>query len=279
MKQQTQEWLDLRKSKIGASDAPVLMRDSPWKTPYTLWLEKLGYYEQPRTQAMQRGIDLEPVARQKLEEHFGRNLQPAIVFHPKINFMMASLDCLDANREICVEIKTANAIDHKMAKEGKIPQKYYAQLQHQMCVLDMDSMFYYSFDGQEGEIVPVNKNNEYIDLMIGAESSFYECMMTLEPPTLFDKDYLEINDSKWQKCALEFIETKRARKELEEKEKVLTDQLIQMAKGQNCYGAGIKLTKVVRKGNVDYQSIPAFKEIDIEQYRKKPTSYWKFTDN
>jgi predicted phage-related endonuclease len=42
MQQQTPEWLEFRKNKIGASDAPIIMETSPWKTPYQLWLEKLS---------------------------------------------------------------------------------------------------------------------------------------------------------------------------------------------------------------------------------------------
>lgn len=40
--QNTQEWEKFRLQKIGASDAPIIMGVSPWKTPFQLWLEKQG---------------------------------------------------------------------------------------------------------------------------------------------------------------------------------------------------------------------------------------------
>lgn len=40
--QNTQEWEKFRLQKIGASDAPIIMGVSPWKTPFQLWLEKTG---------------------------------------------------------------------------------------------------------------------------------------------------------------------------------------------------------------------------------------------
>ncbi len=52
--QHSNEWLELRKNKIGASDAPIIMKVSPWKTPYRLWEEKLGLTECVSNQAMKR---------------------------------------------------------------------------------------------------------------------------------------------------------------------------------------------------------------------------------
>ncbi len=59
MQQNTPEWLEYRKTKIGASDAPILMNCSPWSSPYDLWMEKKGMKAPKKmTPAMQRGIDL-----------------------------------------------------------------------------------------------------------------------------------------------------------------------------------------------------------------------------
>ena len=38
--------------------------------------------------------------------------------------------------------------------------------------------------------------------------------------------------------------------------------------------AGIKLTKQTRAGSIDYASIPELKNVDLESYRKKPTTFW-----
>ena len=42
--QQSEEWLEFRRSRIGASDAPIIMGVSPWKTHYKLWVEKIQGY-------------------------------------------------------------------------------------------------------------------------------------------------------------------------------------------------------------------------------------------
>jgi hypothetical protein len=40
-------------------------------------------------------------------------------------------------------------------------------------------------------------------------------------------------------------------------------------------GAGIRLSKIPRKGAVDYSQIECLKELDLEPYRKKSIEYWK----
>lgn len=52
---------------------------NPWITPYQLWLTKTGRFEPPVTQAMQRGTDLEPVARAAYEEETGLVMQPLVL--------------------------------------------------------------------------------------------------------------------------------------------------------------------------------------------------------
>ena len=37
VEQGSKEWLALRNNKIGASDAPIIMGESSWTTPFQLW--------------------------------------------------------------------------------------------------------------------------------------------------------------------------------------------------------------------------------------------------
>src|SRR3990167_10286820 len=56
-------WLEARRQGLGASDAPVILGLSPWKTPLALYAEKLGLeIEEPeQTEAMAWGLRLQPV--------------------------------------------------------------------------------------------------------------------------------------------------------------------------------------------------------------------------
>lgn len=274
--QQTPEWLEMRKNKIGASDAPVIMGVSPWMTPYALWEEKLGIRKgRPQNEAMRRGLELEEMARKSFEEKTGIIVFPQVVFHPENEWMMASLDGMDIEQKHIVEIKCANSEDHEHAKQGKIPDKYFPQLQHQLEVTGLDTAFYYSFDGKEGVVVECHRNTKYIRDLVDEEKAFWSCMQNFVAPKLSERDYTIREDDVWTMCAEQWKSAQKGLIELEKKEKELRDLLISMTNGTNVKGAGITVSKVVRKGNIDYAKVTELKGVNLEPYRKEPIEFWR----
>jgi hypothetical protein len=70
------EWLAYRLAKRNASESAAVMGLNPWMTPYQLWLAKTGRQQTVVTAAMQRGTDLEPLARARYEDQTGLVMQP-----------------------------------------------------------------------------------------------------------------------------------------------------------------------------------------------------------
>ncbi len=175
MEQGSLEWLALRKTKITATDAPVIMGENPWKDPLTLYREKKDpdFFSQSN-ERMKRGIELEPIARFYFVLDTGIMVEPRLVIK---DWAMASLDGISSCGKHVVEIKCPSKKYHDMAKHGILPPHYIAQLQHQMWVCDIDSMYYYSFDGSEGVSVPVARNPCYLDMLIQREEIFYDCLV------------------------------------------------------------------------------------------------------
>ncbi len=185
--QQSEEWLNFRKSKIGASDAPIIMGVSPWKTAHELWMEKMSCENTViSNSSMERGIELEPIARDLFENLLSVKVEPRVKIHPKYEWMIASLDGIDDDQKIMVEIKCPNKRDHKLAEEGKIPDKYYPQLQHQLEVCQLDMGYYFSFNGKNTALVKIYRNDEYIKLLIREELKFYECMINFIVPKPYE---------------------------------------------------------------------------------------------
>lgn len=49
-----------------------------------------------------------------------------------------------------------------------------------------------------------------------------------------------------------------------------------MMDGQsNTKGAGVRICRMVSKGNVDYKAIPELKNVDLKKYRKAPIEPWQ----
>lgn len=272
--QQSPEWHELRKTKIGASDAAVILGISPWKTPYELWLEKKGKWEISINPHMQRGMDMEEEARKAFEEFKGVFVSPRVIIHEEHEFMMASLDGIDMLEQIAVEIKCPNETVHEMAKNTEIPPYYYAQIQHQLAVSGLDYMYYYTYRNPEGftvgEGVPVlvNRNEDYIENLIALEKEFYEMMINDTPPELTNKDTVERDDDEWKQKSLEFLSIREKIEELKKQEEALKEELIKLSDGQSCKGYGVQLTRSIRKGSIPYSSLKEIQEMDLEKYRK-----------
>ena len=67
------EWLQVRRSGIGGSDAAAALGLSPWKSPLELWEEKAMGKTQPRQEndAMIFGRLLEPIVREEFVRRTG----------------------------------------------------------------------------------------------------------------------------------------------------------------------------------------------------------------
>lgn len=257
-----EEWLEWRRQGIGASDAPVIMGVSPFKTVNQLWKEKVMGWKQPDNPAMARGRALEDEALGAFMMETGFFLTSQVQkVHKEHDWMRATLDGWDEKERIAVEIKTSRTV------HDEVPEHYYPQLQHQMEVLDVPSMFYYSYDGIRGNLLKIDKNPGYIEKMIAAEEIFWERVR---------EGLLDLSDNDEFNHHLEKIEEiKAAKKSLQEEESFHLAQLILFSDGCAAKGRGGALYQAERKGNVDYSQIPELKGIDLEAYRKPSTTYWQ----
>lgn len=164
----SQDWLLWRTRGIGSSDAPVLAGVSPWKDVYELWSEKVtGESKVKDNWAMQRGRDLEAVARDIFEFEYGCLVPPRNLVHPKYAFIKASLDGLCEAENYLVEFKAPGKADLELAKLGVIPDKYYAQVQWQLLVSGCKFGMYVCYDGKTSLYpVKVFPNQRYIKNLV-----------------------------------------------------------------------------------------------------------------
>jgi len=106
LRQNTPEWQRWRLGGIGASDAPVLMGDVAFKTPRMLWSMKTGRTGRDRDNpAARRGRELEQLARRVYEKRLGIQMEPICLVHEELDWMRASLDGINFDGDIVLEIK------------------------------------------------------------------------------------------------------------------------------------------------------------------------------
>jgi len=275
--QNTDEWLNWRRGKVGASDAPIIMGISPYDTPYDLWERKLQLVEEKKkTFQMKRGSDLENEALNCFNLKMGFSMLPQVLKCKSCEWMIASLDGYDC--QSAVEIKCPGKADHQLAVNGKIPDKYYPQLQHQLLVAELEMMWYCSYDGSSIEIVVVRSDKEYQEKLIEKEKEFYRCLKEFIPPEMSDRDFLKREDPFWIELSERYLNVKRQLKQLESEEKYLRESLVKACDGKSCLGNGIKLNRVARKGSIKYDDIPNLIGVDLESYRASPTVSYRITE-
>jgi putative phage-type endonuclease len=275
--QNTPQWHRWRMQGIGASDAPVIMGESPFKTPRTLWSIKTGRkQEDPGGPAARRGRELEWFARRAYERKTGTQMEALCLVHEEFQWMRASLDGLSFDGSTLLEIKCPLSLwDRASAQEGRIPSHYHAQLQHQLEVSGAEQAHYWSFHGTEGILIDVRPDREYAKRLVEAEAAFWQLVKENHWPEVANEELDLSADPKWRHAALRYREVKLRLESAAFEEHQLRTTLERMAAARRTYGCGVEVLKSSRKGVVDYSAVPELRGVNLEPYRKPPVAVMK----
>jgi len=276
MQQGTSEWLEFRRSKLGASDAPIVLGISPYKTPHELWLEKTGRKEPPAMNyAMKRGHELEDSLRIAYEELTGNIMMPKVITHDEFDWMMASLDGVSMDGSIILEIKTCNAKIFEAAKSGKPIDHHYAQIQHQLaCAPDAEFVHYFIEHKGEHHLLKVVRDEEYIQKLTCDLIMFHQCMIEDIAPELTEDDYVVIeHDPEFAEAAQLWLSAKESLDEAKKAYDTAKSSLMECTDDGNCMGYGVVLNRCQRKPT-DCKQAALDAKVDISQYTSESIGYW-----
>ena len=277
VEQGSPEWLGWRKTVITATDCPAIMGSSPWQTGYKCWQRKLGLVEEQKSNAaMERGKELEPIARHAFISETLLRMSPAVVESTDHNFLGASLDGITDEGKYILEIKCGGEKLHQMAERGVIPEYYEHQMQHQLLVTGAEKCYYYSFNGTSGIIIEVFPDPLFAINFLPIAQEFWKGVVYFEPPALTQKDYKDMSDNlSWHEYATMYREINAILKANEDKKDYIRRKLIELCDGESSSGHGVKVCNIATKGRIDYDRIPEIRDLDLNKYRKETTHSWK----
>jgi putative phage-type endonuclease len=186
------EWLEVRRSAIGASEAPILLGVSPFKSPMALFAEKLELVERDaQSEAMRWGQLLEPALAAKYGEETGHSLHDRGRYTLRrsrdIPWMVATLD-----REITKagERPVPAVLELKMRSyaapgtwEDEPPIDVLVQVQHQLAVTGWPwAAVAVLLAGRTFKRFVVERHEAFIAKLCIAEVAFMERLQTQTPP-------------------------------------------------------------------------------------------------
>ncbi len=175
LEQGSPEWHVWRRGGIGASDAPAIMGECPWKSANYLLREKSEPNAKPRQNAaMARGTRLEPEARQSYVNSTGKEVVPACLQSKQYPWLRASVDGICVTNHILVEIKCGDSSYRQTANEKRVPRYYYGQLQHQLAVTGFAAADFWCYlPGRPELLLSVPRDEPYIERMLKLELEFW----------------------------------------------------------------------------------------------------------
>ena len=172
--QGSDKWLAWRRNGIGASDAPAIMSENPFKSRSRLINEKVNNPKVRLNDKMKEGTALEPEARKSFENQLGVDVAPVCLESTKFPWLKASLDGLSADGLVAVEIKCGESAYQHVDKYGTVPRYYYGQVQHILAITGLSIIHFWNYRRQRRPLrLAVKRDHEYIFRLLSAEEEFW----------------------------------------------------------------------------------------------------------
>lgn len=262
------EWHAHRAAYRNASETPAVLGVSPWVTPYQLWLQRSGRAQPEVNQAMLRGTQLEPLAREAYEKLTGHVMQPLVLVKGDYS---ASLDGITLDGGLILEIKCpvkGRGSDlWKAASVGIVPEHYRWQIETQLMVAGAERAHLFVFDGQEGILVEQRPSKPDWGVIEDGWAGFMRFIAEDLPPPLTDRDTVIRTDDEWRHAAQEYLVAKEQSDALGARLDELKSRLVGHTSHSSEKGAGVQVTRYWKAGAVDYKKVPELGGVDLERYR------------
>lgn len=177
-KMSSTEWLALRKTGIGGSDAGTVCGLNPYSSPMKLFHDKTGQgIEELDNESVRQGHDLEEYVARRFTEAAGLKVRRSNYMYRNVEypFMIADVDRLVVGEDAGLECKTASAYNADKWKDGNIPLHYIMQCYHYMAVTGKRAWYIAAVIlGKEFVYRKLVWNDGIISRLIEMEKDFWE---------------------------------------------------------------------------------------------------------
>ncbi len=271
--QGSEDWLNWRKSGIGASDIAVLTGSNGYTTPLKLWEIKCGFREgDPINTAMAHGIQHEDIARQWMNEHFQFNLKPICIEDTEKAHFRASLDGYDFDSDTLVEIKcpVSESILDKARISQSIPNYWFDQIQWQIMLSSPKKAMLAIWDYRHNSCITLDMFGltKKIEKMRSLADDFWHHVQIGKAPEPNKSDYIEISDPELHALLLEYQELLIRGSGIDSRKKEVRKQIEEFGDDGNFIAHGFKVQRMSPRVSYDIDKM-RMDGIDVDLYAKK----------
>lgn len=182
------DWLEWRRSGIGASDVAGILGISPWSSPYSVWADKVGItpFDTDATEAQEMGLALEPTINALFHARTGLYVagEQSRVTHPDLPWALATLDGKvydgiigpDGMWGILGNLEAKTTSDSPAKWEQAIPDMYAAQVQWQMFVTGAERTWVAAIHASFGlkfRVYEIARDNDDIEFIVDKVTDFW----------------------------------------------------------------------------------------------------------
>ncbi|QVL47007.1 MAG: YqaJ viral recombinase family protein [Thiocapsa sp.] len=304
LKQRTPAWEHWRSEGVTASEAPVILGRSPYKTPWRLWAERTGVVTPEDLSAkpcVQRGIALEDQVRRAFEDRHGTLLLPLCAESTEHPVLRCSLDGLNDDGEP-VELKVPTERTYRrLDRERELTTAYqlaWAQLQFQLFVTEAPRgwlVFDPCLAGSTPLEFAIARDEPFLTTaLVPACLAFHKCIIDGQAPE-YDRErdlYTPVDGAltEWTQAARTYRALTEDRGHLEGQLKALKTRMTEtegvflrlMDDALLAESAGVRVTRYRQDGNVDYTALlkaiaPDLDDATRDRYRRPASQRIKVT--
>jgi putative phage-type endonuclease len=287
--QNSKEWLQFRLSRIGASEANIILGVSKFQTPKELFDAKIKALSDPNWEPAEesepnfiqaKGHRMEPRLRSILELQLEADFPDMVVINDDFPSFMASLDGYSEELNATAEFKYVGQDNFEFVRKKKqcLPQ-YYPQVQQQLMLTNAEKCYFMvgTDDKVNGDFkytfCEVPRNQEYIEkTLIPAIHEFIDCLNEGTAPKLLKDDTFDQSlDSTLDEYLCRYKLMTEEQKELESRIEALKKDIFKVVKHNkvNCNGVMIYDIQAKDSISVDYKKFIEDENLEV------PASYTK----
>lgn len=187
------DWLEVRRTGIGSSDAAAAVGLNPYQSQLELWMLKTGKGDLlpaidplDDTSPMFWGTLLEPIVAAHYTKRTGNKVRRvnAVLQHPEHAWMLANVDreVVGAGDVQILECKTAGIHGARLWRDG-VPEYVQLQVMHQLAVTGHQAAdVAVLIGGQELRIFRIERDEALIARLIALEQEFWEMVQSGTAP-------------------------------------------------------------------------------------------------